>query len=107
MFYGKKSRLRRGIQWRKQRKIIIQSLSVSSLYLVFNFPWTIIQLCHYFNLLMDAGINSMAYQVYFSYYIIFLFPFVSCGTIPELGKTEKTYRLSTNTTSCWSCTTNY
>ncbi len=30
-----KSRLRRGIEWRKQRKIIIQSLSVSILYLVF------------------------------------------------------------------------
>ena len=81
-----KTRLNRSLQWRKQRKMAIQLLSISILYLSFNFPWTFIDLCYEIGLSVGDVFKFRSYAYFFSCYIIFLFPFVCCGTLPELRK---------------------
>jgi hypothetical protein len=86
-----KLRLNRSIEWRQQRKITIQLLSISALYFLFNFPRAILQL------LMQIGIstNELKNAYYgiliLAIYIIFLFPFVCCGSIPEIRKKLKAF----------------
>ena len=81
-----RSRLNRPISWRKQRKMAAQLLFVSILYILFNFPWTFIDLCFELGLQMDNFYSIRSYAYFFSCYIIFLFPFVCFGSLPELRK---------------------
>jgi len=82
----KKRRLRRVIEWKKQRKLIIQTLSISILYACFQFPWTLFQFCDLIHLSVDNGRNALKYTYFFSYYVTFLFPFVLCASVPGLWK---------------------
>ncbi|CAF2944454.1 unnamed protein product [Rotaria sp. Silwood2] len=82
----KKSRLHRSIQWRKQRKMTIQLLSVSILYITFSAPGVFLNISYEFGVSRAVGITFMSYAYFFSYYIVFLFPFVCLGTLPELKK---------------------
>jgi len=86
-----KTRLHRLIQWRKQRKMAIQLLSISILYIFLNFPWTFIDLCYEIGLAVNDVQKFRSYAYYFSCYIIFLFPFVCCGSLPELQKKLKKF----------------
>jgi hypothetical protein len=86
-----KTRLRRAIQWRKQRKMIIQLLPISILYLLFNFPWIFIQFCYLVGLPVNGAISTYYYGIFLSIYIIFLFPFVCCGSLHELRKKLKRF----------------
>jgi len=87
----KKTGLHRAIQWRKQRKMIIQLLPISILYLVFNFPWIIIQFCALIGLPMSNAISIYYYSLFLAIYIIFLFPFVCCGSLHEIRKKLKKF----------------
>lgn len=80
-----KASLRRKIQWRKQRKMTIQLLSIAVLYQLFNFPWTFIQLCLMVKLPVDIDGEAFAIAFFAPYYLISFFPFVCWGTLPELG----------------------
>ncbi|CAF3931916.1 unnamed protein product, partial [Rotaria sp. Silwood2] len=82
----KKSRLHRSIQWRKQRKMTIQLLSVSILYITFSAPGVFLNISYEFGVSRAVGITFMSYAYFFSYYIVFPFPFVCLGTLPELKK---------------------
>jgi hypothetical protein len=84
-----KSHLNRSIEWRKQRKMTIQLLSISILYLLFMGPRTLLQICLFIGLTTYSVLTLYMYSAFFANYIIFLFPFVCCGTIPELGKKLK------------------
>jgi hypothetical protein len=84
-----KSRMKRPIPWRKQRKMAIQLLSISILYIFFNFPWTFLDLCFEIGLLAGDIYQIRSYAYFFSCYIIFLFPFVCCGSLPQLRKKLK------------------
>ncbi|CAF2542536.1 unnamed protein product [Rotaria sp. Silwood2] len=86
-----KSRLNRSIQWRKQRKMATQLLNTSMLYFIFNFPWTLIDLSYEIGLSVDYIIRIRSYAYYFSCYIIFLFPFVCCGSLSKLRKKVKKF----------------
>jgi hypothetical protein len=81
-----KSRLHRTIHWRKQRKMTIQLLSVSILFLSLSAPGVFLSISYEFGLSRDIGIYYMPYAYFFSYYVVFLFPFVCLGTLPELRK---------------------
>jgi hypothetical protein len=81
-----KSRLNRTIQWRKQRKMTIQLLSVSILFLSLSAPGVFLSIAYDFGLPKDIGIYYMPYAYFFSYYVVFLFPFVCLGSLPELRK---------------------
>lgn len=77
-----KTRLRRSIQWRKQRKLTIQVLSISILYLLFQFPWTFFQFLNLVGVSADTTKNPLKYTYFLCYYVEFLFPFVCCGSLP-------------------------
>jgi hypothetical protein len=68
----------------KQRKLIFQILSISILYLIFCSPWAFVLISFQFNSLENIGLNLMPYAYFFSYYFIFLFPFVCCASLPEV-----------------------
>jgi len=87
----KKTRLHQSIQWQKQRKMAIQLLSISILYIFFNFPWTFIDLCYELGIAVDDVKIFRSYAYFFSCYIIFLFPFVCFGSLPELRKKLKKF----------------
>jgi hypothetical protein len=80
-----KARLSQGIQWRKQRKMTIQLLSISFLYLFFNFPRTILLIVNLFGILTYASTSVLVHTAFFAIYTVFLYPFVCCGAMPEIG----------------------
>jgi hypothetical protein len=84
-----KTRLNRLIDWRKQRKMTIQLLFISVLYLLFNFPRTIALLFILIGLTTDSLTSFDLDIAFFAFYIVFLFPFVCCGSLPELEKKLK------------------
>ena len=79
-----KRRLHGTINWRKQRKMIIQLLSISIIYFIFNAPYALVFLALRLGLSTNIGVEFSLYAAFFSYYITFLLPFVACGTLPEL-----------------------
>ena len=74
------------IQWRKQRKMMIQLLSLSSLNLTFNVPLNIIQIGHFCGLSQDVGADAAQYFYFFSYFVIFIFPFICFASIGGVTK---------------------
>jgi hypothetical protein len=84
-----KAHLRRKIQWRKQRKMTIQLLSITVLYQLFNFPWAFVQLCSKINVPVDGDGKGYSVAYFLPYYLVGFFPFVCCGTLPDLRKKLK------------------
>jgi len=84
-----KSRLNRSIEWRKQRKMTIQLLSISVLYFIFMGPRTLFQFCIFIGFGTNDIMVLFYHSAFFANYIIFLFPYFCCGTMPELGKKLK------------------
>jgi hypothetical protein len=79
-----KTRMHRTIQWRRQRKMLIQLLSISILYLFLNVPWAFILLLQFFGLESKIMDIFTPYAFFIGYYIIFLLPFVCCGSLPQI-----------------------
>jgi hypothetical protein len=84
-----KARLRRRIQWQKQRKMAIQLLSIAVVYQVFSFPWAFLMFCQLIKVPVDVDGRAFTVAYFLPYYLISFFPFVCCGTLPELGKKLK------------------
>ncbi|CAF1272973.1 unnamed protein product [Adineta steineri] len=80
-----KRHLQQQIQWRKHRKMILQLLSVSSLFFVLYLPPVILATAYKLGVPTSVGAQYIAYGRFLSYYIVFLFPFTCLSTIPELG----------------------
>ena len=85
-----KRRLRQRINWRNYRKMIVQLLSISSIYLLFYFPPTIVYVAY------TAGVslsyNALDYYVssqYFTPHIVMLIPFMCAVSLPELREKFK------------------
>jgi len=79
-----KHRIQQHIHWRKYRKMTIQLLSISVLYLLITTPWAIITFLRICRLSPDIGVIFESYAVFISYYIVLLFPFVALLSLPEL-----------------------
>ncbi|CAF0931085.1 unnamed protein product [Rotaria sordida] len=84
-----KHRMRQRIQWRKHRKMTIQLLSISFLYLIFSFPNTIMILMYLCGLPYHIGYNVKIYAEFISYLVTLFFPFVCIVSLPELRKKIK------------------
>ncbi len=84
-----KRRLRQQIHWQKYRKMAIQLLSISTLYIFLYLPFMLVRLAKLFGLPRSIGLEFSLYAVFFSYYVQFLFPFVCAGSLPELGNKLK------------------
>lgn len=68
-----KSRMNRGIQWRQQKKMVIQLLSISTLYLLFNFPRAIIQIYVTSGVQSYYIIKAFAHLIFFAVHWFFIF----------------------------------
>jgi hypothetical protein len=79
-----KHRMRQPIQWRKHRKMAIQLLSISALYLFITTPWAIIMFLRICGLSRDIGVSYENITTFISYYMVLLFPFVSLLSLSEL-----------------------
>jgi hypothetical protein len=84
-----KRRVNQPIQRRKHRKMTIQLISISSLYLLLNVPGIILLLGSRYGLSQSVTAIPFAYILFFRNYIIFLFPFVCCASLSELRKKFK------------------
>mgnify|MGYP001108660654 CR=1 FL=1 len=77
------------IQWRKYRKMTIQLLSISVLYFLFGIPMSVVIILMDYNILPAENINVLLYVVIVRTYVILLFPFVCCASLPELRRKLK------------------
>ena len=82
----RKSRMNQAIRWRAYRKMTIQVLSISLLYLIIYVPKMLIEFLHLCGVPDHVGAHFVAYAEFFAYYGNLLLPFVYAGSIPELQK---------------------
>jgi hypothetical protein len=80
-----KYRIRQQIQWRKHRKMTIQILSISVLYLLITAPWAIIIFLRVCGLPSNVGVSYEYYTNFIDYFIVPLFPFVALLSLPKLS----------------------
>lgn len=83
-----KYRIHRSVQWRKQRKLAVQMIALSLLYLIFSLPLTIIYLVRLFGTPDWAG-KALPIFFFLSYYAILLLPYVCLGNLPRLWEKLK------------------
>lgn len=93
-----RQRLQRSIEWRKYRRMIVQLLSVSVVYLLFSMPFSlnpIAQLARTSSpLTFDVYLNVFSY---WAYGICIFLPFVLAGSLPDTEvKLSKLFRLNRN-----------
>ncbi len=88
IFYQKR-RMRRPIRWRNYRKMTIQLLSISFMYLVLHTPHILMEFLHLWGISGEFSNEFMAYTEFFEYYSNLVLPFVCAGSIPELQKKLK------------------
>lgn len=81
-----KRHLNQHIEWRKQRKMTIQLVSLSALNIIFNLPLNLVSLAHLSGLPEDYGVEAQHYFYFSCYFLIFLFPFVCLFSYSELVK---------------------
>ena len=84
-----KLRMHRTIEWRQQRKMVIQLLSISTLYILFNFPRAIVQAFVISGDTTFVIIKAFTHLTFFSVQLVFFFPFVCCALIPDIEKRLK------------------
>ncbi|CAF4238552.1 unnamed protein product, partial [Adineta steineri] len=81
-----KSRMHQTIHWRTHRKMTIQLLSISLLYLFIYMPKMLIEFLHLCGIPNYVGKYFMSYAEFFAYYGNLLLPFVCAGSMPQLKK---------------------
>ncbi|CAF3348551.1 unnamed protein product [Rotaria socialis] len=79
-----KRRLHQRTRWRKQRRMMIQLLSISSLNLTFNLPLNILALAHVCGLPSNVGFEAEQYFYFSCYFLVLSFPFVCLYQYPDL-----------------------
>jgi phosphatidylglycerophosphate synthase len=80
-----KHRIHQPVQWRKHRKMAIQILSISLLYLEFYFPYVLYSLMLTFGVPNDSLDNLGVYAEFCTYFMTPLLSFVCTLSLPELG----------------------
>ena len=101
VLYQKRLFLRQHGQWRKYRRMILQLLSISFVYLICMGPYTLVQIID-----LLAGLSPLmtyvenVYLFYVYWLLMLLLPFVCIGCVPEL--TNKLNRQLKK----WICRTN-
>ncbi|CAF4073328.1 unnamed protein product [Adineta steineri] len=85
-----KHRLRQRIQWRNYRKMVIQLLSIASIYLFCYFPAMIVYLMFESNVsVSDSAFDYYFSSLFFIPHIIMVIPFATIFSLPELQKKLK------------------
>jgi hypothetical protein len=94
---AQKNRVRQPIQWRKHRRMSIQLLSLSSVYLFLNFPLAIIMLVQLFqNARPQFGFGGQLYIFFLTYSVTLSLPFVVYLSYLSNDKNQKVCPTLTN-----------
>jgi hypothetical protein len=80
----KKYRTRQPIQWRKQRKMTIQLLSISFLYLLLLFPFTLVDFMLVCGFPPENIVDFRQYALYLHFFMTLFFPFICVLSLSEL-----------------------
>ena len=80
-----KYRIHRLVQWKRQRKLSVQMIALSILYLVLAFPIELVYLVQLYRS-PDWGAQAVPILYFISYFAILVFPFICLGNIPQLWK---------------------
>ncbi|CAF1141407.1 unnamed protein product [Rotaria sp. Silwood1] len=81
-----KFRMHRQIRWRNHRKMTIQMLAISALYLVIYMPNMLLEFIHLCGITEEVGADFMLYAEFCEYYGHLLLPFVCAISMPELRR---------------------
>ena len=84
-----KHRMHQAVQWRKHRKMTVQLLSITLVYLVFSFPSTVVYTATFFISVEVVTDAAFQYTGFLSYFTFLVFPFVCALTLPGLRKKMK------------------
>ena len=84
-----KLRLNQQVQWKKQRRLILQLAAISSLNIVINIPLNLVSLARLCGLPEDYGVEAQHYFYFSCYFLIFFFPFVCLIAYPELWRKSR------------------
>lgn len=85
-FLLRKRRLLQMMDWRKYRKLTVQMLSISSLFLIINLPISLLSIPYLLGVSGYLDANVLLYLDFIAYWNIFLLPFVSLNSLPDLKK---------------------
>jgi hypothetical protein len=89
--HWQRRRLRQSNQWRKQRRMVIQLLLVSSVSISVSLPFYALSILEYCGI-SSVTMNEVDFDFfYLTYCIYFLFPFASLCQFPELRKKIKNH----------------
>ena len=80
----RKYRIHQGIQWRKHRKMTIQLLSISILYLFFAFPITLMNLLYFCGISFNLTVEFYECLLFLNYLMLLFLPFTCVLSLPEL-----------------------
>ena len=88
-----KRRIHQHVQWRKHRRLTIQLLSCSALFIVFNLPLVCIYIAQALGVPYGATGQFELFLYFMAYFIILWMPFVCLGSSPEiLSKIRKKFK---------------
>lgn len=77
-------RNRQPIQWQKYRKLSIQMLSLSIVFLIFNLPYLIYVIMEYGNFLpLDINSEIFAYLIFLTGFCMLFLPFITLLSLPD------------------------
>ncbi|CAF3043576.1 unnamed protein product, partial [Rotaria sp. Silwood2] len=79
-----KYQIRQPVQWRNYRKMAVQLLSISAVFIFLNVPPMILKTARTAGLPANIVADYETDSFYFTYFIIFLTPVVSIFSLPEL-----------------------
>jgi hypothetical protein len=79
-----KYRINQRIRWRNYRKMSVQLLSISAIYLIIVFPSMILYTLYTAGVRSDSYYDFFDISYYLSYFVTLLTPFVSVVSLPEL-----------------------
>ncbi|CAF3825083.1 unnamed protein product [Rotaria sp. Silwood1] len=91
--YQKRHVINQRNRWRKERKMAIQLISSSVVYLIPNIPLNLIMLAHLCGLPESVGVKVELYFDFLCYFVIFLYPFICLGFISDVRKKIQWRRL--------------
>ncbi|CAF4275449.1 unnamed protein product, partial [Rotaria sordida] len=91
--YQKRRLVNQRNQWRRQRKMMIQLISSSFLYLIPNIPLNVSIFAHLCGVLESVAVEVERYFDFLCYFVIILYPVVCLGFVSEVRKKMQLKRL--------------
>ncbi|CAF3284267.1 unnamed protein product [Rotaria socialis] len=79
-----KCRHHQAMHWRQHRKMTLQLVSISSIFIIFGLPSAIVTFIQLCGIPFDEGNILLPYFFFTSYWLIFLIPFVCLHSLPNV-----------------------